>query len=78
MKMCPAPGPHNEVEFLDGIGTNSLLFPVTSTALPWDFLSPIPRNLLQVSTVQLLYTVEEKGGKADKKPYPLPYGLGNP
>ncbi len=26
----------------------------------------------------LLYTVQEKGGKPDRKPYPLPYGLRNP
>jgi hypothetical protein len=25
-----------------------------------------------------LYTVKEKGGKPDIKPYPLPYGLRNP
>jgi hypothetical protein len=25
-----------------------------------------------------LYTVKEKGGKSDRKPYPLPYGLRNP
>ncbi len=31
-----------------------------------------------ISTVQLLYTVKEKGGKPDRKPYPLPYGLRNP
>jgi hypothetical protein len=32
---------------------------------------------LTVSTVQLLYTVKEKGVKPDRKPYPLPYGLRN-
>jgi hypothetical protein len=26
----------------------------------------------------LLYTVKEKGGKPDRKPHPLPYGLRNP
>jgi hypothetical protein len=30
------------------------------------------------ATVQLLYTVKEKGGKPDRKPYPLPYGIRNP
>jgi hypothetical protein len=25
-----------------------------------------------------MYTVKEKGGKTDRKPYPLPYGLRNP
>jgi hypothetical protein len=29
-------------------------------------------------TVQLLYTAKEKGGKPDRKPYLLPYGLRNP
>jgi hypothetical protein len=33
---------------------------------------------LTVSTVQLLYTVKEKGGKPDRKPHLLPYGLRNP
>ncbi len=33
---------------------------------------------LTVSTGQLLYTVKEKGGQPDRKPYPLPYGLRNP
>jgi hypothetical protein len=33
---------------------------------------------LTVSRVQLLYTVKEKGGKPDRKPYPLPYDLRNP
>ncbi len=26
----------------------------------------------------LLYTVREKGGKSERKPHPLPYGLRNP
>jgi hypothetical protein len=26
----------------------------------------------------LINTVKEKGGKPDRKPYPLPYGLRNP
>jgi hypothetical protein len=33
---------------------------------------------LSVSTVHLLYTLKEKGGKPDRKPFPLPYGLRNP
>jgi len=33
---------------------------------------------LTVSRVQLLYTVKEKEGKPERKPYPLPYGLRNP
>jgi len=30
-----------------------------------------------ISTVQLLYGVKETGGKPDRKPYPLLYGLRN-
>jgi hypothetical protein len=33
---------------------------------------------LTVSTAQLPYTVKEKGGKPDRKPYTLPCGLKNP
>jgi hypothetical protein len=32
---------------------------------------------LLVSSVPLLYTVREKGGKPDRKPYPLSYRLRN-
>jgi hypothetical protein len=35
-------------------------------------------NLLRISRFQLLYTVKEKGGKPNRKPFPLPYGLRNP
>jgi hypothetical protein len=35
------------------------------------------RNLLRISTVKLLYTVKDKGGKSDRKPYLLPYGFRN-
>ncbi len=34
-------------------------------------ISSNSRNLLDISTVQLLYTVKEKGGNSDRKPYPL-------
>jgi hypothetical protein len=33
---------------------------------------------LMISSVQLLYTVKEKGGKPDRKPYLLSQGLRNP
>ncbi len=33
---------------------------------------------LTVSRVQLLYTVQEKRGKPDEKPYTLPYCFRNP
>jgi hypothetical protein len=48
-----------------------------STALPGDFCFFKLTQPLPVSSVQSLYTVKEKGGKYDRKPYPLPYGLRN-
>ncbi len=50
---------------------SSLLFTVTSTALPRDFYF---FKLMQPLTV----SVQERGLKPDRKPYPLPYGLRNP
>jgi hypothetical protein len=35
-------------------------------------------QFLIVSAVQLMYTVKEKGGKPDRKPHLLFYGLRNP
>jgi hypothetical protein len=74
--LLPAP----EAEFLDEIQTkvsrSSLLFTVTS--LSWDFYAFKIIQPLAVYTVQLLYTVKEKGGNPDRKPYPFPYGLRNP
>jgi hypothetical protein len=46
--------------------------------LPGDFYFFKLTQPLKVSTVQLLYTVKEKGGKPDKNPHPLLYGLRNP
>ena len=46
-------------------------YSVTSTALPCVFYF---FKLTQPLTV----SVKEKGGKPDRKPYPLPYGLRNP
>jgi hypothetical protein len=72
-----------EAEFLDEIQTkpsefSSLLFTVASTALPWDFYFFKLTQPLTFSTVQLLYTVKEKGGKPERKSYPVPFGLRNP
>ncbi len=39
------------------------------------FISSNSRNLL---LFLLLYTVKEKGGKPDRRPYPLTFGLRNP
>ncbi len=50
----------------------------TSTALPWNLYFFKLTQPPTVSTVQLLYTVKDKGGKPGRKPYPLPYGLRNP
>jgi hypothetical protein len=50
---------------------SSLLFTVTSTALPWDFSF---FKLAQPLTV----SIKEKGGKPNRKPHRLPYGLRNP
>jgi hypothetical protein len=41
-------------------------------------ISSNSHNLYTVSTVQLLYTAKENGGKPDKKTIPLSYGLRNP
>jgi hypothetical protein len=63
-----------EAKFLDEIQTKVLrVFTVTSTAFYFFKLM----QTLTVSTVQLLYTVSVKGGKPDRKPYPLPYGYRN-
>jgi len=35
-------------------------------------------HAISYSLYSLLYNVKEKGGKPDRKPYPLPYGLRNP
>jgi hypothetical protein len=55
-----------EAEFLEEIHSFALRFLFLKThATPY-------------SLIQLLYTVKEKGGKPDRKPYPPPYGLRNP
>jgi hypothetical protein len=66
-----------EAEFLDKIQTkvlefSSLLFRVTSTVLPSEFHFFNFTQPLTVSGGQLLYTVNEKGGKPERKPNPLP------
>ncbi len=49
---------------------SSLLLTVTATASPWDFYF---FKLTQPFTV----SVKETGGKPDRRPYPLRYGLRN-
>jgi len=58
----------------------SFLIPIHSHlySFLWDFDFFKLTQPLTVSPAQLLYTVKEKGGKPDRKPYPLPYGLRNP
>jgi hypothetical protein len=55
-----------------------LIFTVTSPLqLCIDIsISSNSRNLLQF--LEFSYTVQEKGGKPDRKPYPLPCGLKSP
>ncbi len=72
-----------KAKFLNKIQTKvlkvySLLLTVTSTSVPWDFYFFKLTIPLAVSTVQLLYSVKETGGKPDRKPYPLPYRFRNP
>jgi hypothetical protein len=57
---------------------SSLLFTVTSTPhLEILFFFKLAQPFT-VFAVQLLYTVKEKGGNPDRKPYPLPYDLRKP
>jgi hypothetical protein len=62
-----------EAEFLDKIQTKVFLLVIHSHiysfAGDFYFLKP---------TQPLTIYVKEKGGKSDRKPYPLPYGLRNP
>ncbi len=81
-KVCNVTNVAEEAEFLDEIQTKflrafhlAILSHLYTTAVPWDFHFLKLTQPLTVSIVQLLYTVKEKGGKPDRKPYPLPYGL---
>jgi hypothetical protein len=48
-----------------------------SFALKFYFFK-LTEPLAVLYVLQLLYTVKEKGGKPNRKPYTLPYDLGNP
>jgi hypothetical protein len=79
-----------EAEFLDEIQTkvlNVFLLAIHCHLYSFEFeislssnsrillcISSNLRNLLHISTVKELYTVKEKGGKPERKPYPIPYG----
>jgi hypothetical protein len=78
-----------EADFLSEIQTKDLrvfLLSIhshtdTSTALPWEIFIYSKTHATSYSfysSVTGLYTVKEKEGKPDRKPYPLPYGLRNP
>ncbi len=74
-----------EAQFLDEIQTKSSTVFLLALAIQSHLqlcleisISSNSRNLLCISTVKLLYTVKEKGGKPDRKPYPLPFVLRNP
>jgi hypothetical protein len=75
----------HEAEFYDEIQTKVLrvfFLAIHSHLYSFNFRSDLHffklTQPLTVSIVQLLYTVKEKGGKPDRKPYPLPCGLRNP
>jgi hypothetical protein len=79
--MVPALRGWPEAEFLDEIQTKvSRVFLLAihshlySFALRFIFLQT---HTTSYSFLQLLYTAKEKGGKANRKPYILPYGLRN-
>ncbi len=55
---------------------SSLLFTVNSTALPWDLY--FFKLMHPLRYFYSWVTVKEKGGKPDRKPYPLPYSFSNP
>jgi hypothetical protein len=72
-----------EAEFLDAIQTKVLkVFLLAihshlySFALRFLFLQTHATCYIFYSSV--LYTIKEKGGKSNTKPYPLPFGLRNP
>ncbi len=56
----------------------ALIFQFFSNSRNLLCISPSSHNLLHISTVQLLYTVKENGGKPRENHMPLPYGLRNP
>jgi hypothetical protein len=75
----------SEAEFLGEIQTKVLrVFLLAihshlySFALRFLFLQTHAISYSFYSSVTVLYTVKEKGGKPDRKPYPLPFGLRNP
>jgi hypothetical protein len=80
------PGICTEAEFLDVIQTkvsrvfllaiHSHLYSVPSNSRSLLRISSNLRNLYFYSSV--IYIVKEKGGKPDRKPNLLPYGLRNP
>ena len=60
------------LEFFISSNSRSLLR-ISSNSRNLLHISSNSCNLLCISTVQLLYTMKEKGVKPDRKPYPLPY-----
>ncbi len=74
---CSSLWPRPEANFFDKIQTKVLrvfllAIPSHLYSLAWDFYFFKLTQPLTVSTVQLLYTVKEKGGKPNQKPYPFP------
>jgi hypothetical protein len=68
-----------EAEFLDEIQTKVGVFLLAIQSRLYSFaLRFLFLQSLTVSKVHLLYTVNDKGGNPDRKPYTLPYDLRNP
>jgi hypothetical protein len=53
-------------------------FPHLFSQSPLQLCHEISISSSSLNLLQLLHTVKEEGGKRDRKPYPLPYGLRNP
>jgi hypothetical protein len=76
---------HTEAEYLDEIQTKvfrvfllAIHSQLYSFALRFLFLQTLATSYSFYSSVTVLYTIKEKGGNSDRKPYPLTYGLRNP
>jgi hypothetical protein len=66
-----------EAQFLDEIKTKVLrVFRLAIHSHLYSFA--LKFKFLQTLTQPLTVSVKEKGGKPDRKLYPLPYGLRNP
>jgi hypothetical protein len=68
--------PYTEADFLDEIQTTVLrVFLIAIHSHLYSFALRFLFLQTHTTYYTVLYTVKEKGGKPDRKPYPLPYGL---